>query len=440
MRMRKLGKGQSVVFCIPEEIKFKILTLCGRTHESDLTVADVLRWAISETWDDMQRSIPLWAVQGKRYQAQARQWRVLRQDGQTSISTSQAEDFLEPESQSLEQRYSPGGNHGLSLSSQCPDDADARRILDRCREFATVKLSAAQLQEEQERELAPEIEQERQAQRPAPAEPEPHSVHPDILSFVTTGYLDASSDAVKPAFMVLKDTSAARYLDVAQFPSELLVTVDFARTVRLPRLSARDSYQRAVEWVLMSTGHPSEDGTPVGHMVIISPYEADKLHADIRGSSAVTLHVYAPRQNQSSYPIDKLDLYTISKNLSTRPLRVPESLRIQLNLFAGQLYISSYNEYCEICRFLGVAFTAAPEGLVVAADGFIVENQQAGAKFTQSPLRFLKVFLSQIRKDGQEIDKTHLGKILDGKLLLMEDFQDFNGRARTMQLSLRNAR
>ncbi|GLA78963.1 hypothetical protein AtubIFM55763_001128 [Aspergillus tubingensis] len=440
MRMRKLGKGQSVVFCIPEEIKFKILTLCGRTHESDLTVADVLRWAISETWDDMQRSIPLWAVQGKRYQAQARQWRVFRQDRQTSISTSQAEGFLEPESQSLEQRYSPGGNHGLSLSSQWPDDADARRILDRCREFATVKLSAAQLQEEQERELAPEIEQERQVQRPAPAEPEPHSVHPDILSFVTTGHLDASSDAVKPAFMVLKDTSAARYLDVAQFPSALLVTVDFARTVRLPRSSARDSYQRAVEWVLMSTGHPSEDGTPVGHMVIISPYEADKLHADIRGSSAVTLHVYAPRQNQSSYPIDKLDLYTIPKNLSTRPLRVPESLRIQLNLFAGQLYISSYNEYCEICRFLGVAFTAAPEDLVVAADGFIVENQQAGAKFTQSPLRFLKVFLSQIRKDGQEIDKTHLGKILDGKLLLMADFQDSNGRARTMQLSLRNAR
>ncbi|OJJ65727.1 hypothetical protein ASPBRDRAFT_79658 [Aspergillus brasiliensis CBS 101740] len=440
MRMRKLGKGQSVVFCIPEEIKFRTLTLCGRTHESDLTVADVLRWAISETWDDMQRSIPLWAVQGNRYQAQARQWLVLRQDGQTSISTSQAEGFLEPESQSLEQRYSPGCNNVLSLSSQCPDDADSRRILDRCREFATMKFSAAQLQEEQERELAPEIEQERQVQRPAPAEPEPHSVHPDILSFVATGHLDASSAAVKPAFMVLKDTSAARYLDVAQFPSELLVTIDFARTVRLPKLSARDSYQRAVEWVLMSTGHPSEDGRPVGHMVIISPYEANKLHADIRGSSAVTLHLYAPRQNQSSYPIDRLDLYTIPKNLSTRPLRVPESLRIQLNLFAGQLYISSYNEYCEICRFLGVAFTAAPGGLAVAADGFIVENQQAGAKFTQSPLRFLKVFMSQIRKDGQEIDKTHLGKILDGKLLLMADFQDFNGRARTMKLSLRNVR
>ncbi|RAK76570.1 uncharacterized protein BO72DRAFT_497067 [Aspergillus fijiensis CBS 313.89] len=410
MRMRKLGQGQSVVFCIPEEIKFKILTLCGGSHESDLTVADVLRWAISESWDDMQRSMPLWAVQGKRYQTQARHWRALRQDGQTSISRCQAEGFLEPESQSLEQRYRPGRRNDLALFPQRTDDADLCRILDRCREFATVKFSAAQLQEEQERELAPEIEQERQVQRPAPAEPESHSVHPDIRSFVATGHLDASSTAVKPAFRVLANTSAAKFLDVARFPSELLVTKDFART----------------------------DGTPVRQIVIISPYEANKLHSDIRGSGTVRMHLYAPRQNQSSYPVDKFDLYPIPAVLSTRPLRVPESLRIQLNLFAGQLYISSYREYCEICRFLGVASTAAPEGLAVAADGFIVEQQEAGAKFTKSPLRFLRVFMSQIRKDGQEIDKTHLGKILDGKLLLMADFQDGKGRARTMQLSLRN--
>ncbi|PYH83568.1 hypothetical protein BO82DRAFT_411285 [Aspergillus uvarum CBS 121591] len=443
MRMRKLGKGQSVVFCIPEEVKFKILTLCGRSPESDLTVAYVLRWAISETWDDMQRSMPLWAVQGKRYQAQARHWRVVRQDGQTSIPKCQAEGFLEPEYQSLEQRYRPGRKNDLALSSQYTDDADLCRILDRCREFATVKFSAAQLQEEQERELAPEIEQERQVQRPAPAEPEPHSVHPDIRLFVATGHLDASSTAVKPAFMVLENTSAADYLDVTQFPSELLVTMEFARTVRLPdKWSARDSYQRAVEWVLMSNEHPSKDGTSGRHMVIISPYEANKLHSYIRGSGTVTMHLYAPRQNQSSYPVDKLDLYPIPTTLSTRPLQIPESLRIQLNLFAGQLYVSSYNEYCEICRFLGVASTAAPEGVAVAADGFIMENQQAGARFTKSPLRFLKVFMSQIRKDGQEIDKTHLGKILDGKLLLRADFQDCHGiaRARTMKLSLRDIR
>ena len=121
-------------------------------------------------------------------------------------------------------------------------------------------------------------------------------------------------------------------------------------------------------------------------MVIISPYEANKLHAGVCRLGAVTMHPYAPRQNQSSYSMDKLDLYTVPTSLSTRPLRVPRSLRIQLNLFAGQLYISSYHEYREICHFLGVASAVAPEGLAVAADGFIMENQQGGAKFSKSPL------------------------------------------------------
>ena len=48
MRMRKLGKGQSVVFCIPEEVKCSILELSGKHEKSDIDVSDVLRWAVSE--------------------------------------------------------------------------------------------------------------------------------------------------------------------------------------------------------------------------------------------------------------------------------------------------------------------------------------------------------------------------------------------------------
>jgi hypothetical protein len=48
--MRKLGKGQSVEFCIPREIEQKIIRLTGRarTAPCSLTVSDVLCWAISE--------------------------------------------------------------------------------------------------------------------------------------------------------------------------------------------------------------------------------------------------------------------------------------------------------------------------------------------------------------------------------------------------------
>lgn len=82
MRMRKLGKGQSVVFCVPEEIRSKILSIIGKPSGYDIDVSEVLRWAVSETWADMQRSIPLWAIQGERFERQNNLWSKARRGGE----------------------------------------------------------------------------------------------------------------------------------------------------------------------------------------------------------------------------------------------------------------------------------------------------------------------------------------------------------------------
>jgi hypothetical protein len=59
MRMRKLGKGQSVVFCVPEKIKTKIRALTFKPGNASIDVSDVLSWAVSETCIDMRRSMSL---------------------------------------------------------------------------------------------------------------------------------------------------------------------------------------------------------------------------------------------------------------------------------------------------------------------------------------------------------------------------------------------
>jgi hypothetical protein len=433
--MRKLGKGQSVVFCISEEIKTKILSVTGKYSECCIEVSDVLCWAVSETWADMQRSIPLWALQGERFERQSNLWRKFRHASQ--VRKSQAENFLEPESQTLEQRYRPRHKATPILVPESDENENIHRILDRCREFANLNFSSTQLQEEQERELAPEIEQERQVQRPPPSQPKKHHLHADVRSFVSTGVPNESSKAFQPAFEVLRKTSAAIHLDVSQFPPGLLATNDFAETVQMRKgQDTLDNYQRPVQWVLTSPGQFPPNPNIVKYMIIISPYEANELHSEVRRSKAVTMHLYAPRQNRSFSSLDKLTLY--SGSMSSAAVDIPTTLRIQLNLFAGQLYISSYQEYREICDFLGVASVTTPEGLTVAADGFIVNNHRTKTKFTQSPLKFLKLFMSHIRKDGHEIDKTHLGKILDGKLLCMSDFQDCSNTSTAMRLSFRN--
>ncbi|KAF3009417.1 hypothetical protein E8E15_001169 [Penicillium rubens] len=59
-----VGNGQSVVFFIPNEVKFNILALRRKDGGSPIDVSDVLLQAVAETSSEIRRSIPLWAVQG----------------------------------------------------------------------------------------------------------------------------------------------------------------------------------------------------------------------------------------------------------------------------------------------------------------------------------------------------------------------------------------
>ncbi|RWQ94459.1 hypothetical protein C8Q69DRAFT_293102 [Paecilomyces variotii] len=52
MRMRELGRGQSVVFCVPPEIQYNIRAMGTKSNSSHITVSDILTWAVSETWID----------------------------------------------------------------------------------------------------------------------------------------------------------------------------------------------------------------------------------------------------------------------------------------------------------------------------------------------------------------------------------------------------
>ena len=234
------------------------------------------------------------------------------------------------------------------------------------------------------------------------------------------------SSGCRPAFQALKETSASSFLDISQFPSDLLVTQDFARTIQARKTSSLvfDSFQRSVRWILTSSQPDAPDGKRVvKDMVIISPFEANSLLPIIKGSNFVALHLYAARQNLSFASLDKLNLYTVPE--TSEPITIPEALRIQLNLFAGQLYLGSYFEYQCVCDFLGLSSVETSSDLVVAADGFIMGGKEGQiSTFHHSPLKFLKVLMSQIRKDSQAIGKTHIGKIVDGVLLTPSDFMD----------------
>ncbi|KAK0270797.1 hypothetical protein LTR35_013849 [Friedmanniomyces endolithicus] len=424
MRMRNLGKGQTVVFCVPAEIHAKILLCTSKATSFRIEICDILHWTIaSETWTDMRRSMPLWAAQGVRFDRQDRLWRQAQNQGRTILSPQQAAAFLEDEAQSLEDRHRPSTDFTTSLFAWA--EGDVEHIEQRCQEFESLSFNSTTLQEEQERELSPEIESERQVQRPASAQARSHQVHPDLVHFVATGVLRAGSQAWQPAFATLSDTTAGSMIDLAQMGEggkhDLLVTMDFARTVKSSGPSSNaDSYQRPVQRILTAVC----DGA-VTSMLVVSPFEADKLYPRIHASKKVALHLYNPRCNSGFRSLDRLDFFTTPHQT---PATLHPRLIAQLNLFSGQLYINDHEDFKYICAYLGIATETAPEGWEVAADGFILRDDQgrvggAASRLTKSPVKFLQTLMA-MRRDGEGFSKTHMGALLEGRLLQAEDFEE----------------
>jgi len=429
MRMRKIGHGQSVVFGVPKEIEFKMLAQEKRLVRSSIDTLDILNWVIAQTWAEIGRAMPLWAAQGRRFQEQSNVWAQCLDNDITELTIDQAKQFLEDESRTLEERYRPSAHAeprcltDSGLSNQHDDP-----ILERLRAFECGQIAQYDLSEEQERELAPEIEQERQNQRPNTAFPTSHDLHPDIIAFVAKGILKPTSTAVIPAFEALKSTSAARHLNLGQFPVDLLVTCDFIRTVKsTAKTATSDLYERHVNWILTSTGStPEQSAKHVKQMLIISPHEAQALLPTVAKSSSVTLHIYAPRPSLDFASLDHLALYTTPTR--NPPLVIPRKLILLLNLFAGQRFLESYTEYKELCSLLGLAHMEMDdEDTKVSADGFILGNDSAlpggGSGFTRSPVPFLKVFLSKCRWYCESVERTHVGRILSGGILEEGDFE-----------------
>lgn len=426
MRLRKLGKGQSVTFCVTEEIKAKILALKPK-GEMSITVEDVLFWSMSETFSELKRNIPLWAVQGLHYLEHDLLWADARQEDHFDFLAEDVQKFLEPESQTLEQRYefrSSSDPQVPTPSEHASRHADVGKIRERCLQYEAQNFDNATLLEEQERELSPEIEEERHTERPAQVQAHKHALHADVAHLIKTGVLLQGSKAFRAAFATLQTSSASSHYKATNVQSTFLVTTDFAKTVVAKGTS--DSFFRMPQWIVTIPG--GTGGAP-SQMVVISPFEAQELLPDIERHQKVTLHLYHPRTHQGHKSLDKLDLFTLGRPL--RQQTIPYSLVLQLNVFAGQTYLTSFEEYEETCDFLGLRSRPATDEETTQLAG------TRGAAISSTPTssdhvkpdkegfaEFVKVLLTKVRRDCESIDKTHLGRMLYGAILTEKDFDD----------------
>jgi hypothetical protein len=173
---------------------------------------------------------------------------------------------------------------------------------------------------------------------------------------------------------------------------------------------ALTEYLRPVNWILSSGS--GKDSI----VVVISPYEANALLPIIRKTKKVRLHIYAPRVMLSMRSFSDLTFYTIP-NSPKEPWSAPAHVRMELNLFAGQLYFDRREEYERVCVMLALCM-AHPGAEHYEVDGFVPPMYRTGesSPFAKSKISILKTLVGQRRK-GIGYHRTHLGQILNANPL-----------------------
>ena len=412
MRMRKLGHGQSVVFCAPPEVD-------GRIREAEsiesVKVIDVLSWVMSNTCTDIEHHIPHWVQQGVDFHK--------RQSGDAAFTASNSDvkilqdPWLQPAARSLDELY---GCTEVESSNLADDNPSMR---ERLHTLGVTTVRDAHMEEEQEREVSHEFEQELQLERPPRVQPAVHHLDEDVCNFIRKGTIRIDSQVFLPLMTPLRSKSEA-LIPPNPWSRRLLATRDFMTTTKDGNeRSVLTDYLRPVNWIIASVIGDAESRV----LVVMSPFEVNKLLRDIRESKCVRLHMYAPRTTQAMKAFEDLTFYCVPP-LSPGYASPFLDVRCQLNLWAGQLYLDQYETYLRLCLLLGVSSSEKAGYSSVQSDRFVPKKGRIGEMvdaclFNESPLTLLQMLFG-LRRKGMSYQQTHVGKILHARLLSREDFRN----------------
>jgi hypothetical protein len=443
MRMRKLGKGHSLIFVAPLDVHRNIIDTVGSINDT-VTSADVLKWTLEQTRSQLRKKAAQWVLQGVEHAQREKTIKNYITEGilcdQMEGNDGQIREFFknieEPESRPLSQLYglhTPDDSIIGSKLKKIGNHPYTQILRDRWREIDSAQLGELTMAEEQEREVSIEVQQQETIEQPPPVKPRKPAVLAEIRYFVKNGKVDptkfrASKDFsrlnVYPVSVMLDRTSAVSNEGVKVWdPKNLYVTREFVESVEIPKTARIDPYLRPIHWILSSTA-----GSDI---LILSPFEVNELWENISVSSVVRLHLYAPRFSQTAKDISKLDYYVLGGAENRKKSWPSVEVVRNINLLAGSLYLSSIEEYHNLLKYLGVLSRMESNlhgpGWTVGSDGFAdtaarsVLKWNAHCPFKQSPIPFLKT-LNSIWLKGEDFSSSHIGYITSSKPLEARHF------------------
>ncbi|KAI1412715.1 hypothetical protein F5Y13DRAFT_199582 [Hypoxylon sp. FL1857] len=453
MRLRQLGTTQSVVFFAPPEVNQSIRDLCSKKDNEGVDSHDVIRWLINNTCDGIEQLQPLYYSQGtdfcNRMQA-AEDFPEFLNDEEDRTAFIDA--IKHKERQTLQQLYGPQTKTKANMSPKSnPVIAGfAKELESRKKAFQDTgqAVHASALQEvEQERETEIEVEAVRQVKKPLAYTPHKFpGLHRDLETFARTGRIPAGSDYFIHVLRALARTALGRKYKVNHeiSSSQLFVSSEFERTVKLVIESVNDNFMRPVQWILYAESPEAA--------IIVTPEEVEFLiqiiqEAERDGKDSPTrLLTYAAPVTRRMMHFNKLGFYTMPP--LSQDWQPPEWLTTELGFYAGRLYFD-WSEYESICGMLGIDFSVAgmeefdsseadteqlttstaessteatshspngSQGVVKHPQPSVRLSNQKHKSLTSKPYTFTQEYLA-VRRRGQDFTHTPMGFLCNGKPL-----------------------
>jgi hypothetical protein len=388
MRLRLLGKSQSVTFFAPPEVHQGIVDIRNAHETYQPDSFDVIRWLLKQSCDAIEQLEPSYIHQGVEFlcrtQAALRYPNVIE-------NTKERKRFLSvlqlQESQTLKDLFEPNfqPKHRANVNIFDPSlrgyvDELYQRNDNFEEDISSVRVSAFQ-EVEQEREMEIQVESVREIQKPHHYEA--HDVgelHQTIEYFAKTGRLMDGIDSpfYFPMWQVLKKTAIGLKRKVIIATHEdtvdhLFVSLRFTQTVVTKKTN--DDFLRPCQWVLYCPA--TETG------ILVSHEEANLLIPVLRDRKRKMrchLIVYSAPVTRRMLQFNDLNFYAVPP--LPEGFKAPTSFKVELGIFAGRLHFG-WDEYEALLGYLGTRATVDPTSM--SDDG----ATKLGA-FTKNPLAFSK--------------------------------------------------
>ncbi|CAL8134338.1 unnamed protein product [Orchesella dallaii] len=391
MRMRKLGKGQSVQFYLSHEANNKIKEMkknikTGDKYSDVISVKDILLWVGRNSREFEEDGLPYWAASARNYTQKlaADEMFEMAQKKSTKAGEILAKQCEDPEIFDLQTIYGTYKTKQL-LADIIPkwfshveeklkkDGAPGGRLIKLAEEIQSIismykslvqkqiqkhipnqEYLFSMLEEEQEKELEPEQERQVNVQRPSRATAIVPKMHQNVKFFVKLG---GQLYNKKGGFVKLSDIfRKTKFCNIVQpdhWKGSIFATEDFLNVIVSNAHSKLDSFLRPMTYI--ASWSPPSSSTAES-MLLLSAFEVNELMPLFRSrgkeEAVVTLHMFTGRYMEGQDIL--VNKPRLQLPLSRQGVQLNERMMAPFLIAAGNLFFASMEEQIAFASFLGL--------------------------------------------------------------------------------------